>query len=169
MLFSLSTAAAAGLVLSAASLNHQAEPAQPAQNSEISQSPLVGSWSLDVNRIPSEERPRRVTIAFEVSRDQVWTTEVEIVAPNGAISRAQSTAMLNGVPVPVSGNMGFLDTVSLRQPAPNTLVMTLGKNGSPVSTRVYTVAKDRKSMTETIIWPGDDVPKLETNYFNRKG
>jgi ABC-type branched-subunit amino acid transport system ATPase component len=63
--------------------------------------------------------------------------------------------------------MSFIDTVSLRQPEPNTLVMTLGKNGTAISTRVYTVAKDRRSMTETIIWAGEKVPKLETNHFSR--
>ena len=64
---------------------------------------------------------------------------------------------------------GVVLFVWLRQPAPNTLVMTLGKNGAPVSTRVYTVAKDRKSMTETIIWASTGIPKLETTYFNRVG
>ena len=75
--------------------------------------------------------------------------------------------MEDGVPVPVSGNMDFIDSVALRQPAPNTLVMTLGKAGARVSTRVYTVAKDRKSMTETIVWSGDSRQKLETTHFNR--
>lgn len=65
--------------------------------------------------------------------------------------------------------MAFIDTVSLRQSEANTLVMTLGRNGSPISTRVYTVADDRQSMTETIIWPGANMPKLETTYFNRIG
>lgn len=138
-----------------------------AEAAPIEQSPLVGSWLLDVARIPAEERPQRVTIVFEVSGDQAWTTNVEIVGPDGSISQARSTAALNGVPAPLTGNMTFIDSVSLRQPAANTLVMTLGKDGVPVSTRVYTVAKDRKSMTETIIWPGSEIPKMETTYFNR--
>jgi hypothetical protein len=69
--------------------------------------------------------------------------------------------------VPITGNMGFIDTVALRQPAPDTLVMTLGKAGTRVSTRVYTVAKDLKSMTETIVWSSDNSQKLETTHFNR--
>lgn len=129
--------------------------------------PLIGNWSLDVMRIPEGERPRRVAISFRVSPDNRWTTVVDIVAPDGSSQHAESTAGLDGVPVPITGDMGFIDTVSLRQPAPNTLVMTLGKNGAPVSTRVYTVQKDRKSMTETIVWPGEGIPKLETTYFNR--
>src|SRR3546814_4545582 len=54
------------------------------------------------------------------------------------------------------------DSVALRQPAPDTLVMTLGKAGARVSTRVYTVAKDLNSMTETIVWSSDKLQKLET-------
>ncbi|WP_197042112.1 helix-turn-helix transcriptional regulator [Sandarakinorhabdus oryzae] len=130
-------------------------------------SPLVGSWALDVSRIPAEERPGRVTITFRKAPDGKWTTLVEIVAPDGSTRHAESTAATDGAPVPISGTMDFIDTVALRQPAPGTLVMTLGKNGSPVSTRVYTVAKDRKSMTETIVWAGGDLPNLETTYFTR--
>jgi DNA-binding CsgD family transcriptional regulator len=162
-------AAALGLMLAA---NNQAEPPAPAPmalTAAPKSSPLVGRWSLDVERIPADERPRQVTISFQVSDDRQWTTVVEIVGPDGTVRRAESTAALDGVPVPISGNMGFIDTVSLRQPAPNTLVMTLGKGGAPVSTRVYAVAKDQKSMTETIVWAGEAMPKLETTYFNRTG
>src|SRR3546814_2289510 len=69
--------------------------------------------------------------------------------------------------LPITGNMDFIDTVALRQPAPDTLVMTRGKAGARVSTRVYTVAKDLKSMTETIVWSSDNRQKLETTHFNR--
>src|SRR3546814_1292587 len=94
--------------------------------------------------MPENERPQRVTMTFRASQDGKWTTHVEIVAPDGSRRHAESTAALDGVPVPVTGNMDFVDTVALRQPAPDTLVMTLGKAGARVSTRVYTVA-DRKS------------------------
>ena len=130
-------------------------------------SPLVGSWALDVSRIPAEERPQRVTMTFRQAPDGRWTTLVEIVAPDGSSRHAESTAATDGVPVPIAGSMEFIDTVALRQPAANTLVMTLGKNGAPFSTRVYAVARDRKSMTETIVWAGSSLPKLETTYFNR--
>jgi len=162
-------AAAVGLMLAADTPAQQPLPPQQAHAAAPRAMPLVGRWSLDVNRIPAEERPREVTISFRVSADQKWTTVVEIVAPNGTTSRAESTAALDGIPVPINGNMDFIDTVSLRQPAPNTLVMTLGKSGTPVSTRVYAVAKDQKSMTETIIWAGNAMPKLETTFFTRVG
>lgn len=167
MAISLPIAAALGLVLAGTNPSPQAQSAQASQVDQTTLSPLDGRWSLDVKRIPEAERPQRVTIDFRVSSDQRWTTHVEIVSPDGSIRNAESTAALNGVPVPITGNMEFIDSVSLRQPAPDTLVMTLGKNGAPVSTRVYTVAKDRKSMTETIVWASNGIPKLETTYFHR--
>ncbi|MFC5796584.1 hypothetical protein [Sphingopyxis terrae] len=108
-----------------------------------------------------------MTISFRPAQDGKWTTRVEIVAPDGSVKYSESTAALDGVAVPITGNMGFIDTVALRQPAPDTLVMTLGKAGTRVSTRVYTVAKDLKSMTETIVWSSDNSQKLETTHFNR--
>lgn len=168
MLYSIATAAV-GLMLFAAGSSDQAEPAQQADTVATAPSPLEGRWSLDVNRIPADQRPQWVTISFAVSPERQWTTQVEIVASDGAVSRSELTAALDGKSAPISGTMPFIDTVSLRQPAPNTLVMTLGKNGSPVSTRVYTVAKDRQSMTETIIWASTGIPEMETTYFNRIG
>ena len=159
---------AVGLAIVAAPSVHQAATPRAAHTAASRQSPLAGRWLLDVSRLPDDgQRPRRVTFTFRVSQDQKWTTLCEIVAPDGTSRRGGSTAAADGVPVPISGNLDFIDTVALRQPAENTLVMTLGKNGAPVSTRVYTVSRDRKSMTETIIWPGEKLPKLITTYFNR--
>lgn len=170
----ITTLAAAGLATAAATgALHPPLPAPhasgPAQAAAPRVPPLVGRWSLDVARIPEAERPRRVTIAFRVGADRRWTTEVEIVAADGTVQQARSTAALDGVPVPVTGTMPFIDTVALRQPEPGTLVMTLGKDGHPVSSRVYAVGKDRRQMTETIIWAGGALPALETTHFIREG
>jgi hypothetical protein len=64
--------------------------------------------------------------------------------------------------------MQFADMVSMRQPAPNTLVLTFTNDGSPVSTRVYTV-EDGQAMKETIVWAGDVAPRTVTTYFDRVG
>lgn len=168
MLFAMPLAAI-GLVVAATHSAPQAALTHSAGAAATQQSPLVGKWSLDVNRIPANERPQRVTIAFSRGADEQWTTHVEIVGPDGATMRADSTAAANGVPVAATGTIPSINTVALRQPAPGTLVMTLGKDGAPVSTRVYTVARDGKTMTETIIWASTGVPKLETTYFNRIG
>lgn len=167
MAIALPIAAALGLALAGPALSPQATSPQHSQAAAAKQPPLVGRWSLDVARIPEDERPQRVTIDFRIAPDHKWTTHVEIVAADGSTMHAESSAATDGVPVATSGNMPFIDTVSLRHPSPDTLVMTLGKNGAPVSTRVYTVGKDRKAMTETIIWASTGIPKLETTTFNR--
>ena len=145
-----------------------AEPAASAPVAAAAQPLLAGRWSLDVARIPADERPQRVTIEFRQSPDRRWTTRVELVGPDGSVQRAESTAAADGVAVPVTGTMAFIDAASLRQPDANTLVMSLRKNGAPVSTRVYTVSADGRTMTETIIWPGPAAPGLETTYFHRQ-
>ncbi|MBF9151284.1 helix-turn-helix domain-containing protein [Novosphingobium jiangmenense] len=159
---------AAGVML-VSSVTHQTETPTVSHPPSVLTSPLAGTWSLDTARIPADERPRSVTIAFRVSPDQQWSTRVDIVAPDGSTMTASSTARPDGVAVPISGNIPIFDAVSLRQPASNTLVMTLGKGGAPVATRVYTVARDGKSMTETIVWADKTMPKMETTYFNRVG
>ncbi len=163
MLLSIPLAAALSLSLAVGT-----DAVDPPQEAALTRpSPLIGNWSLDVDRISGEEPPRSVTISFSVSTDNTWTTQVEIVGPDGSVRRAVSSAVPGNGPVAIAGNMEFIDSVSLRQPAPNTMVMTLGKNGAPVSTRVYTAAKDGQSMTETIVWAGDSVPALETTHFRR--
>lgn len=161
------TLTAAGLMVATAPSADQAETPSAVYSAASQPLPLVGSWSLDASEMPEKERPQRVTMTFRPSQDGKWTTRVEIVAPDGSSRHAESTAALDGVPVPITGNMDFIDSVALRQPAPDTLVMTLGKAGSRVSTRVYTVAKDLKSMTETIVWSADNRQKLETTRFDR--
>lgn len=159
--------AAAGLAMTAAGSMHEAAEPQPVQAAALREAPLVGSWSLDVTRIPAAERPQRVRMSFRVGPDGKWTTIVDMAGPDGISRHAESTAAPDGVAVPVTGNMDFIDTVSLRQPAPDTLVMTLGKAGAPISTRIYTVQADRSAMTETIVWAGNGIPGLETTHFRR--
>ena len=166
MLVIISAMAAAVTFVATDGLHGPAGPATEAA-AGLQKSPLVGTWALDVARIPADERPRRVTITFRAAPDHQWTTIVDIDAADGSRKHAESTAQIDGTAVPVTGNMAMIDNAALRQPGPNTLVMALGKNGAPVSTRVYTVSKDRKSMTETIIWPGEHLPKLETTYYHR--
>ena len=159
--------AAAGLVLAAINGMPSAAPNLPALKAKAIRSPLAGSWLLNVDRIPAEERPGRVTIGFRETHDGKWMIHVEMVGRDGASRYADSTAAADGVNVPITGTIDFIDSISLRQPGPNTLVMTMGKKGAPISTRVYTVSKDRTTMTETIIWASQDIPQLETTYFNR--
>jgi DNA-binding CsgD family transcriptional regulator len=166
MLIAMSAVAAAIAIASAGPPQSDAT-SQSVQAAATAQLPLVGKWSLDVSRLPIEGRPRRVTLDFRVSPDQTWTGRSEIVAADGSLVHAQGTGPADGDPVPLTGNMQFADMVSMRQPAPNTLVLTFTKDGAPVSTRVYTVEADGRSMKETIVWAGDVTPRTVTTYFDR--
>lgn len=163
------TVAAAGLAFAAADFSQQDTPPQADQVAAPRQLPLVGTWSLDVMRIPAGERPRSVTMDFRQSGDRQWTTQCDIVGADGSQQHAEATAATDGAPVPIAGNMTFADTVALRQPAPNTLVLTFAKNGVQVSTRVYTVEENRASMKETIVWADGVTPRTVTTYFDRVG
>ena len=160
-------AAALALALAAgtATMPETADTAQAAQAA----SPLAGKWSLDVARLPENERPQSVTITFTPQPDGRIHTLVWIANRDGGTIKAESTAATDGVAVPVGGNFAEIDSVALRQPAPDTLVMTLAKGGERFSTRVYTVAKDGRSMTETIVWANGEMPEPKALVFKRVG
>lgn len=141
----------------------------PALARSSAASPLLGSWTVDVSRlpIPPAARPRSVTISFSDGGGGKWTTRVDIVDASGAASHATSSAALDGTAAPVRGSIEA-DTVALMLPAPNVLVMDLVKQGIPASTRVYTVAADGRTLTETVAYAGGNgMPMMRTNYFTR--
>ncbi len=165
MAFMLPAAALAlALAASTTTIPEAAETTQAAKAA-----PLAGRWSLDVARLPENERPLAVTITFTPQADGRWHTLVWIENRDGAKIKAESTAATDGVAVPVGGSFAEIDSVALRQPERDTLVMTLAKGGERVSTRVYTVAKDGKTMTETIVWANGEMPEPRTTTFNRVG
>ena len=132
-------------------------------------SPLLGSWAVDVSRlpIPPAARPKSVTFTFSDAGGDKWATHVDIVDASGVASHATSIAALDGTPAPIKDSIEA-DTVALKLPAPNVLVMDLVKGGTPASTRVYTVAADGKTLTETVAYAGGNgLPMMRTNYFTR--
>jgi hypothetical protein len=140
----------------------------PALAQSSIRSPLLGSWAVDVSRlpIPPEARPRSVTITFSDAGSGKLTTHVDIVDAGGAESHAIGTTTLDGKAASVTGSEA--DTAATKMPAPNVLVMALGKGGMPASTRIYTVAEDGKSLVETAAYTGDSgLPVMRTNYFTR--
>ena len=143
--------------------------AAPALARSPADSPLLGSWAVDISRlpIPPAVRPKSVTITFSDADGARWTTDVEIVDASGAASHAVSSAALDGTAAPVKHSIEA-DTVALMLPAPNVLVMDLVKKGIPASTRVYTVAADGKTLTETVAYAGGNgLSMMRTNYFTR--
>lgn len=132
-------------------------------------SALVGTWAVDVSKLPMppEARPKRVTITFDQPERGRWSTKVEVVDASGATYRAEGVNSLDGTPAPVTG--GFeSDIASATMPTPDVLILTLGRDGVPGSTRIYTVVRGGKSMIETSSYFGDDGrPIVRTHYFDR--
>jgi hypothetical protein len=132
-------------------------------------SPLLGSWSVDVSRlpVPSEARPKSVTMTFASAADGEWTTIVDIVASDGSATHGSSSYRLDGTPAPVVGSPEA-DVSAVALPAPDVLVMVLGHAGQGGSTRVYTALDGGQAMTETATYYRQDgTPFVRTNYFTR--
>lgn len=130
---------------------------------------LIGQWSVDTSRLPMapDARPKRVTITFKEAGSSRLSMDVVIVYADGAEVHSTGTASLDGTPIAVEGSPEA-DTAAMKRPEPNVLVLGLSKGGEPASTRVYTVAPDGKSMTETVSALGSDRrPSMRTNYFTR--
>ena len=132
-------------------------------------SPLIGSWAVDVAKlpIPPEARPKSVTITYSDAGAGQWRTLVDVTLPDGKMVRAKSTWAPDGKPVHVEGNLEA-DTVATRMPEPNVMVTALALGGVPGSMRTYTVSPDGKTMTETVVFfTKDGTPGMRTNLFNR--
>jgi lipocalin len=132
-------------------------------------SPLLGSWAVDVSRIPRppQERPKSVTLTFGQADDGKVLVRADIVEQSGGTLHAEGAATLDGRATPVKSSFEA-DTMALQRPAPNVLVMMLAKDRSGASTRIYTVAADGRSMTETVAaFAPDGSPAMRINYFTR--
>ncbi|MEO8746175.1 MAG: hypothetical protein ABI379_00730 [Rhodanobacter sp.] len=146
-------------------------PGAPALASSLNASPLIGSWAVDVSHlpIPPQERPKSVTITFIDAGDGGWTTQVDFIDAAGAENHSVGTAALNGKPIPVTSS-NEADIAATEMPTPSVLVLSLGKDGSPASTRIYAVAANGKTMTETVVYfwnKGEPIPSMRTNHFTR--
>ena len=131
-------------------------------------SPLLGSWAVDLSRLPMppEARPKSVTITYSDAGGGKWRADVDVLRPDGSKDHAESVYPLDGTPVPVAGNFEA-DTTAARLPEANVMIMALAKGGIPASTRIYTVAPDGKTMTETAVYFRDGQPVMRTNHFTR--
>lgn len=141
----------------------------PVRAESLEKSSLIGSWAVDTSRLPMapEARPKSATVTFEDAGDGMWTTTVEVIDASGGRNHAKGTSDLNGTPAPINSNFEA-DVAATTMPDPDVLVMQLAKDGAPASTRVYSVAADGASMTETAAYfDRDGQPVIRTNYFTR--
>jgi len=119
---------------------------------------FAGKWTLDLASmpIPPEARPASVTVAFEPEGADGLRTTYVITAKDRSERRMTSREKLDGIAVPIEGDQIEADSAAFSNPAPGVLVMGLSKDGRPGSVRVYTVASDGRSMTESAANVGDD-------------
>ncbi len=140
-----------------------------AARAQTAPSPLLGSWAVDLSRLPMppEARPKSVTITYSDAGGGKWKTNVDVQLKDGSANRVESVVTLDGTPAPVVGNFEA-DTSAARMPESNVLIMALGKDGIPASTRIYVAAPDGTMMIETAVYFGKDgQPIMRTNYFSR--
>lgn len=144
--------------------------AQPAIAAEqAAKSPLLGAWSVDVSRLPMAPaaRPKSVTITFSEAASNSLRTLVDVLDPAGNRLEADGVTPLDGAPTVVKSSFEA-DISATSMPRPEVLIMQLGKNGSPASTRIYVVNADGNSMIETVAYfTADGKPVLRKNYFTR--
>ena len=137
---------------------------------EHSVSPLIGTWSVDVSRlpVPPEARPKKVTITFGDAGAEKLSMLVSIVDAAGTEAKATSQYTLDGKPVPLTGT-AEADTGALKAPSPGVLILALSKNGNGASTRIYAAKPGGNEMVETAVYYGKDgSPIMRTNYFSRE-
>ena len=156
-------------ILFAALLTAAALHASPAFADSPASSPLAGKWAIDVDKLPMppEARPKSVTLEFRDHADGKWTTQVNIVNPDGSTLHSDALLPLDGTPGPVTGDY-WADVSAMKMPAPNVLVLQLAYKGTPSSTRIYTVNGDGRTLTETkAFFSKEGSPILQTTTFTR--
>lgn len=132
-------------------------------------SPLVGRWALDIVSLPMppEARPKSVTLTFAQPDSGTWQTDIQIVAPDGGKMDSAATLTLDGAPRKVTGSY-WADVGTAKMPAPNVVVVQLAYQGTPSSTRIYSVDATGTTLTETkAFFSKDGQPVLQTTTFKR--
>ncbi|HEX7816870.1 hypothetical protein [Dyella sp.] len=130
---------------------------------------LLGSWLLDTSRLPMppDQRPKSVKFSFDDAGAGRWNVHVDIVYAPGQEVHSVAIASLDGSSAQIDRSPEA-DHVQLKQPAPNVLVMALHKDGTLVSTRIYSVTPDGNNLVETAVYPGQNgMAVMKSAYFKR--
>lgn len=134
------------------------------------QSPFVGEWELDLTRMPETygPPPKRVTFDFQDLGSGQWLTKVKITAPDDSVRQAAVRYRRDGRAVQSEGDMADADSAAFDAPAPNVLVMSMGKDKGLTSARVYVVSPDGMEMTESAAsLTRDGLPLVRNFHFRR--
>ncbi|MET3709938.1 hypothetical protein ABIC65_000618 [Sphingomonas trueperi] len=125
--------------------------AGPEDPAAANRSPFLGTWQLDLARMPANygPPPRRVLYTFEDAGKGQWRTTVDITAPDGSVRHMTVRYARDGSASAGEGDQSEADSAAINQPASNVLVMSLTKNKMLGSVRVYAVSPDGEEMTES--------------------
>lgn len=133
-------------------------------------SPFFGRWQLDLARMPDSygPPPKQVVFTFRDAGAGRWQTIVDIIAPDGSVRHTTVTYRPDGHMAVGEGDTREADSAAFMAPAPNVLVMNLGKNKAQGSVRVYTISADGRQMTESAANVDDKgEPFVRTFHFVR--
>lgn len=129
---------------------------------------LLGTWSVDVSKLEPANRPTSVTLQFLEASNDSYLLSVDIVAANGRPVHGGSTIFKPDGTVIAIPNSPEADVATFSMPNRKTLVMAGSLGGHPSHTRIWTLADDGKSMTETIVGHIDGkTPHIRTATWTR--
>ena len=131
---------------------------------------FLGKWALDVTRMPVTygTPPKSVTYSFLDIGNGVWQTDIDIVMPDASVRHMEVRYRRDGQAVKGDGDKLEGDSAAVNSPAPNVMVMSLAKEKSLESVRVYAVSADGKEMIESAADVDDKgVPFVRNFRFTR--
>ena len=134
------------------------------------QSPFLGKWELDLTRMPDTygPPPKRVTYAFEDVGSDQWRTTVEITGRDDSVRHVAVQYCRDGKMVRGEGDTIDADSAAFKSPAPNILVMSMGKEKVLSGVRVYSISADGNEMTESAASVDSAGAPFVRNFFFKK-
>ena len=134
------------------------------------QSPFLGKWELDLTRMPDTygPPPKRVTYAFEDVGSDQWRTTVEITGGDDSVRHVAVQYRRDGKAVRGEGDNVDADSAAFKSPAPNILVMSMGKEKVLSGVRVYSISADGREMTESAASVDSAGAPFVRNFFFKK-
>jgi hypothetical protein len=122
-------------------------------------SPVMGTWKL--NESKSKFGPgatKNTKVVYEAAGDQVKVT-VDGTDAKGSPTHNEWTGKFDGKDYPAVGETSY-DTRAYKQVDPNTLAMTLKKDGKVVGTGKIVMSADGKTRTVTTSMTAPDGKKI---------
>ena len=134
-------------------------------------SPEAGTWKLNPAKSKgTADHPVAKNVTVTIT-DEAGGMTLDAVGEtaNGKPIKVHWSAKFDGKDYPSTGAADGSDTVSVKQPDPNTVDVTNKKNGQVTTTVQSVVSKDGKTRTST--WHGKDSkgnPETWTSVFDKQ-